>query len=303
MLIRNISPYYTYNSKNSSANPKLAKPNDKMPQFCASANYNSSRYIPLFSCELERLKDPDIFNKIKMFKRLNPAEIKQCYEDIISDIADSGVFFTTVMGYKPACTIYDKDYSLDYLNRIEYKKPTTIIHAGRTINPEFFNSYILNRDMVYEIINKDKTLFAIRLNLNPNSSVEDIYSALVRCLSYNANSIKDLEGLILGFPKYNSILFQLDNVSRSLPYRDYPDIHRAKLTSALYDINSPYRKLPANEFSKINQMVQIAKLQNIPKNPYFQYVKFVDEPEAEEELFQKSRNFNGEFSAEILIND
>ena len=303
MLISNISPYYTYNSKNNSANHKLTKLNGKAPQFCASANYNSSKYIPLFSCELERLKDPAIFNKIKMFKRLNPAEMKQCYEDIISDLADSGGFFATVMGYKPACTVYDRDYPLNYLNRIEYKKPTTIIHAGRTINPEYFNSYILNRDMVYEINNKDKTLFATRLNLGQNATIEDIYSALVRCLSNNSNSIKDLEGMILGFPKYNSILFQLDDVSRALPYRDYPDIHRAKLVSALYDINSPYRKLPADEFNKINQMVQIANVQNAPKNPYFQYVKFVNEPEREEELFQKSRNFNGEFSAESLIND
>lgn len=301
MLIGNISVNNKYNIQNSSVNKNKSGQKSVAPSFCASANPGTLRYTPLFSCELERLKESTIFNKIKMFSRLDSAERRQCYEDIISSIADCGCFFTTVLGYKPACTVYDKYRPLNFLNRIEYQNPTTIIHAGRTINPEYFNSYILNRDMVYDIINKDKTLFATRLNLSQNATIDDIYSALVKCLSYNANSIKDLEGLILGFPKYNSVLFQLDNISKAREYRNNPYIHRIILSDALNAYNSLYKKLPSKEFRKIDTMVKIAEVKNVPKNPYFQYVKFVDEPESEGVLFQKASNFNGEFSAEILI--
>lgn len=293
--ISNISQNNIYNHQNYSINKNINV------TFGDALNSCSQRYMPWFSCELERLKAPIIFNKIGIFNKLNPAEKEQCYKDIISSIDDCGGFFTTLFGYKPACTIYDANSSPEFLNKIIYKTPTTIVHAGRTINPEFFNSYVINRDMVYEIIDEDKQLFTSRLNLNQFTPTKDVYSALISCLSNNSNSIKDLEGIILGFPKYNSIIFQLEHISKAMPYRADKNLHRTKLADALYAWDSPYRKLPTEEFNEIAKQVRMAEIKKTPKNPYFQYVKFVDESETEECLFQTSRNFNGEFSADNLI--
>lgn len=299
MFINRINSinYSTYNPRKDKKSSAVTN----IPHFKGYNQNQASLFSPWLSSELYKIRDPEIFNKIKMFKNLNQDEKYHCYEDIINFVTGSGCFFTTLLGYKPACLLEGKNNPLAYLDHINYNIPVDIVHAGLSFNPEYYNTYLLNREKTLEIVKQNKLIFTRRLGLSDNTSTDEIYSRLQQILATNAPSINDLEGIIFGFPKYNAMIFKLDSIANVNYLRDDMGFYRAKLIDNLYSENSPYKNLPKEEFKKLEELIQISYVHNYKKNPYFQYVKFVEEPEAEEKLFQKARNFNGEFSAEQLF--
>lgn len=304
MFISSVTPI-NYNAYNPSQNSRISRQTDRViniPQFKGYNQPQASYFSPWLSCELYKLQDLDFFNKIKMFKNLSLIEKKHCYEDIMSRATESGPFFATIMGYKPAYLVNGRNNQLEYLENINYGVPIDIVHAGISLNPEYYCAYLLNPYKSLEVVECNKNIFSRRLNLSDNSSTNEIYDKFKQILSKNDGSIRDLEGMILGFPKYSSMIFQLynSNVKRNNFNLSNVNLFRTMLLNELYSADSPYKNLLPEEFNALETMIRTCNWY-YSNNPYFQYSKFVNEPEAETRMFQNARDFNGEFSSDKLI--
>lgn len=258
-----------------------------------------------FHPEVAKAYDIKNFNNLEMCKFFDKKEKKLLLDCLYED---GNEFFITMNGQKPACLLCTENYDLKFTEKMNnfdygkkfdfiYQKPWTDIFGNK-----IYSTYAVNREQVSDIIDKNRNVITSRLNLDENSSTKEIYASLFDCLNNGLSSKRDdyfhdLEGMILGFPKYNCMIFELEEqAGMNIEDRGNPEKFKKKMLKTLQGENSPYKNLPESEINELKK--HINSIENIEQfyNGYYAFIKYCDEPEAMKKINTECYKFGETFS-------
>lgn len=254
--------------------------------------------------------------ELDMFKKLSPSEIESLKNrETFRCDADKVVTLQFANGDKPAILLYDIDNDLTVLDKLKSSN-IDVVHRswegyGGTI---YHNTFVLNKEMVSDIISKNKELFQVRCGLSPEASVDDIYAHLVsKNTPLMSESNSDLIGLILGFPQKNTFIYALEksaDIDYQLRYHKDLTGYKQQLLEALNSPDCIYKDMPQSFRDDLS--AQIKSIEKIQDSAYvingdlglsnsYQYVQFVDEPSETNRIRQAiQRTANAIESGELL---
>ena len=249
---------------------------------------------------------PKNYTRLSVLKDLSPDEIKILYK---SSYNDASCFFPTLTGHKPACILGDGQ-DLSFLTKIKdnaaWGDKLDIVHLAKTNT-----TYILNKEKVLEVIQRNKDFYICRLGLPKESPLEDIYSYMLQHKDKVFNcccegNYQDIVGITLGFPRMSSILFQLEHLTGSnsmFLLREDPAQYRKVLLSVLNNNKELYENLSPNEYNEIVQAIRnyVPIKTKTLANKYYQYVKLANEPEEFARIEQSIADFINTFSVKKLF--
>ena len=210
------------------------------------------------------------------------------------------------------------------------KKPVSIIYADflkniKNINlPEYIdiipsvrnNYFILNKKASIKTINDNLDFFVKRLNLPSDTSAKKVYEIIVKNISENHNFTKgkdDILGILLGFPKINSMIFKLEkdmyaegNIPESLPrnidLRADTENFKKCIINFLHSEKSPYNNMGykfKNDLEKIIRNIKKIGAYRPNNEDYgFEFILFADEVDmlrlrnSEQEFFKLLKSIN-----------
>ena len=150
----------------------------------------------------------------------------------------------------------------------------------------FDHSFLLNRNLVKNVIKENFDIYQKRLKLDKNASIDEVYNVLIdkNTLSWCQAEAPDIHGLTLGFPRDSSLIFTLNNGKDNQIFKNQ-ELIKGTLKQALFSENSPYKDFD-NKF-KEHLLTQIDKINpshsgeklNTGADAYA-FKAFVEEPEA-----------------------
>ncbi len=250
---------------------------------------------------VEKFKDKfDLFleNDFEDFEILAPltreerSDLIWFMEDGFSDLKTFCMF---AFGQKPALLLSGDS---EYINLAKKIKSDDKVSAQVTIgedDEEFSVNqlFLFNRLMVQNIINENKALFISRLGLDKDVSLDFIYSKLISkdgVIAQEGATIKsrynDVIGLILGFPKISSLIYELEKRMTNPQLRYAKDLtgYKQELINVLSSEESPYKNM-SKEFldnlkEKINLISEIKHSASLLCGfDGYPFMYYLDEPE------------------------
>lgn len=254
-------------------------------------------YALVFSKKIKESKNNN-FKNVELLKDFSTKEIAK-----INDFMENAGLVNIFMfasGNKPAVLSASKN--VDVIQKFQSDKVDVL---------QFFNAknksydvFLLNKNAVKNIIKENKELFSKRMNLDENSNIEQIYEKLLQKDSplNNENMKDDLLGLILGYPKINTSIFNLEKQFDSTGnFRRHAggDTYKEYLERFLFGNDSPYKDMSIgfkeNLACKINQIKEIKHSRKVLFGEFnklydagYDFIYFVEEPE---ELNRIKSNF------------
>ena len=210
------------------------------------------------------------------------------------------------------------------MNKCHFKNTVDFIHLPRhevTNGIVLYNSYMINKNSAMKIIGQNKEIFTLRLGLHKDTSVDEIYSKMIKKFNdggrYNHDDPKnkwtyDLEGMILGFPKHSSMIFNLEVVSEGYPLRRAGDIEQlsSKMLEILNAPDSLYKDLSPKEKNlltrAIKKMYKGEEFNHIDGKSYYgdslyTFIKYTDEPEEIQRIANSTYEFEKNFKTSKFI--
>lgn len=189
---------------------------------------------------------------------------------------DQMLINATKNGYKPACVAsslkkHPEVNVSQTCDRVSYNKKTPY--------DTWYIDWFLNINKVQDIIKNNRPFFTLRLGLDSDSSVEKIYGSLKEILPKH-DKYDDLVGITLGFPKYNSMIFNLERYAgMNCENRNNLKTYKMKLQEALNKQDSPYANLDNNEKAGLEKAIsEIKKIREF-HNSLYDFVLYTKEPE------------------------
>ena len=250
--------------------------------------------------EFKELKNVLTLNKLPLFKDLCFFDVLRFKKQFLSDLYGDGirVFFSTIEGKKPAGLIH-ANCGMRYLNRATYPNKIDFIHLAPVYEGFFdnrYNSYILNREEVFKLIEKNKEVYANRLGLSQENSTEYIYKVLKKALNDGVNrkgeEIDDIVGITLGYPKQNSMIFHLEKCAGiDCELRGNIPEYKAKLLEFFNDEKFPYRNLSDAKIEKLKADIKSIKEIKPFHNAIYDFVQYIDEPQEIKRVTETAENY------------
>ncbi len=251
-----------------------------------------------------RAMEPKNFNKIKALSALSKEERMLLNDKLrVSGYGEQELFFATLKGDKPSSIVSLPGRDLEFLNKVNTRGGAgnfDFLHIPDESTPLCF---VLNKNKVLEVIDRNKSFYTARLNLDANSSSEIIYEKLAGVLQKDYLAYHDLTGVTLGFSRKNSMIFEL---GRDIP----PDIarydtqtYKTMLLDKLYSADSPYKGLKKSELDELANAIRSYSPENkcLPDNGLYFFKAFVNEPEEFARIVRDSENFEKNFKAKDLF--
>ncbi len=248
--------------------------------------------------------EPKNFNKIKALSALSKEE-RLLLNDrlLVSGSNEQELFFATLKGDKPSSIISLPGRDLDFLGKVNTRGGTgnfDFLHIPDDSNPLCF---VLNKNKVLEVINRNKSFYTTRLNLESNSSSETVYEKLVDVLQNDYLAYHDLTGVTLGFSRKNSMIFELGrDVSADIARFD-TQTYKTMLLDKLYSADSPYKGFKQAELDELADAIRSYSPDNryLPHNGLYFFKDYVNEPEEFARIVRDSNNFEKNFKAKDLF--
>ena len=253
----------------------------------------------------------DIYDKVEkmrnnnykgIFESLTPEEKNLLMQHEFG--VDETSLTLVAIGGKPSALIANVDGMTEILNKLKTEGfDIVIVH----FEGEPSNAFIINKTQVKDIINDNKELFCKRLDLSENSTIDEIYTKLTSDpgpLANGGGSVQnnytDLVGMILGFPKANTMIAELDY---KLPQISNLDEKKQKMIELLYSDESPYKDM-SDEFkddlaNKIRAMNSVTRSSEVVGINTYQFSYYTAEP-AEISRIRKSLEMANEKLDEII---
>ena len=271
---------------------------DSLVKFCAPAE----------NPKLLEAIVPENFARIKMLNSLSASEKETLRRDLL--YGDAPEFFITLSGLKPACIIGESKVDLGFLKKIKNDKlyGEKFDFVPIKITDGFPVIYILNKEKVLETISANKDFYIMKMELDNNSSPDEIYSELIKQKDLYLNShyqsgMQDIAGITLGYPRYSSMMYQLEKIygDNGIKLRNNPQLYRDALLGILHGENSPYKNLDKSEFEKLENFIKLYKYSPKPGNKYYKYAVLADEPEEAARVSRNTTRFINEFDIKNLF--
>lgn len=191
------------------------------------------------------------------------------------------IFQPTIGGEKPACILTATFKDLHFLEKGKYNTDIDFVHLPPhkySLIRKCRNTYVLNRNEVFKVIDRNKEIYTNRLNLPEDSGIETIYEKLKQSLKL-ASGIYDIEGITLGFPKHNSMIHHLENVAGiTLKTRKNPEEFKRIILETLHSADSPYKNLSEKEIKDLEKTIGNIEYIQGTHNLIYDFVKYADEP-------------------------
>ena len=226
------------------------------------------------------------FNNIAYVQDLPLQHRLSLKRELLRNEMDFNSFMAVMLDAKPA--FYDT-FNIENIDAIKGLQNEKFDVITRRINmPPFVKDhyFVLNKELVKNIILENREFFAFRLGLEKNASVDEIYANIISeegIFAKNAGiselGLNDITGLVLGYPKIGSMIFELEN---RIPDFDHDLRYHIDLTewknsvlNVLYSQNSPYKDLGddfvnklADEIASITSIRISTKIYDQTVNPY-----------------------------------
>lgn len=217
-------------------------------------NYTlSNKELIAFNTQAQRLKETNLAS-IPHLSNLTPEE-RKCLTSTLINLGGFDEFLLTVTDNKPATLLFDINNTNIPDNIKDHKVLKKKIENGVT------RCYILNEKEVKKIVNENKELFETRLNAQ-GKSTDEIYDLLTNSntsplLNDDINSVSDMVGLILGYPKTSSIIYYLMlNSKNFLSNKSCLETKKNNLIDYIYSDKSPYINMSEDFLSELTDNIQ-----------------------------------------------
>lgn len=217
-------------------------------------NYTlSNKELIAFNTQAQRLKETNLAS-IPHLSNLTPEE-RKCLTSTLINLGAFDEFLLTVTDNKPATLLFDINNTNIPDNIKDHKVLKKKIENGVT------RCYILNEKEVKKIIDENKELFETRLNAQ-GKSTDEIYDLLTNSntsplLNDDINSVSDMVGLILGYPKTSSIIYYLMlNSKNFLSNKSCLENSKNNLIDYIYSDKSPYINMDDDFLSELTDNIQ-----------------------------------------------
>lgn len=254
-----IPPSITYNEPTTEKKIKL----DDIPASQLGAlsyisnetkNYTlSNKELIAFNTQAQRLKETNLAS-IPHLSNLTPEE-RKCLTTTLIKLGGFDEFLLTVTDNKPATLLFD----INNINIPDKIKGHKVLK--KKIENDETRCYILNEKEVKKIIDENKELFETRLNAT-GKSTDEIYDLLTNSntsplLNDDINSVSDMVGLILGYPKTSSIIYYLMlNSKNFLSNKSCLETKKNNLIDYIYSDKSPYINMDDDFLSELTDNIQ-----------------------------------------------
>ena len=284
----------------------------------AYKNLKENPYINPVSKEIIKKEN---FKNLKFLVCHTPKEKEALRKAFIDNCFALDEFFATIHGTKPACYQGFTANSKSFSNAL--KKLSTFRLNGKdynVISKNFCDSkafFVLNKDEVCNVIDKNKDIFAHRLNIEKSASSESIYNLLTAVKSPLLNkadsgdSYNDLIGLIIGYPKKSSMVFQLEKFVQNktgldmVLERENLETYKQALLKAIDENGSPYKGMDSKFIEEMKDFISnITELKSFHMAPY-SFLSFSTAGDKESahisEIINKAQNYKNDFSIKELF--
>lgn len=270
------------------------------------------------STQLQKTADFNIFKDFKICENLSIPE-KMSFHRILGDSCNclDFEFYTTLMGKKAVGEIINiNGENIAYLNKLKLPEGIEMLRSypkkGFDVNREYTISFV-NKPELFKIFERNREIFTKRLGLDINADNEVIYSKIKDELRFKDvivdkvphDKLKhDLYGMCMGYPKYNTMIFQLESTGK-IPYtlRKNPTEYKKQILTVLHGEKSPYKNLSKEEITRLEKAINNITVPNpLDRSPYEVYVEFTDEKDEFERIEIAAREFNEIFSVDKMIN-
>ncbi len=177
---------------------------------------------------------------------------------------DSDVFALVSLGEKPSMVVSEKGIAA--LQSINVKGFDTLLRTKRPQEQIVTdNLFFFNRTATQEIIEKNKDFYTKRLDLPKGTTKEDIYNLLLSPKSplLNEKGFSDIIGMTFGYPKKNSMIYQLEsNIENLTKKRENLNEYKKELKTFLRSDSSPYKNFNENFKKSLEKAIdKISKIE------------------------------------------
>lgn len=280
-------------------------------------SFNNETLEPWEAYFAQRKKqDPMLFNdnvitaycnleKMPILKNLSNDEIDKFRRELLE--WNPHVFFATIAGCKPA-SINWAENSVEYLNKIK-KDPIFAENYNLLWCDENYTTFFLfNKKETLKTISRNKEIYTSRLNLEKNTSVEEIYNIITepsKNILFNSFAYEDLLGITLGYPKNSSLLYVLESsIDKDGFLINYRTKHKRKyfikMLATLYSPNSILQNLDTKAKTELEHNIRSTKSQRFSGYNLYTFVNFLDEPLEHYRILQAEKKYINSAPTELL---
>ena len=246
-----------------------------------------------------------------MCKNLSLDEKKQAFE-LFTKEDNKNIFLATLNGDKPMALLAEYkpynvpgDSSLGILKKLDLGKNFEWFDARffEISGNRAWSLYFVNKSKTLETIARNKEIYTTGLGLSSNTSKKDVYKTLFDLCKKNEGVMPDdLLGITLGFPKYDTLIFNLEGTGKICSQRMSPDYSKMLLEVLKSDV-SPYKNLSKTEMNALENAIKNItqqKLKDIAmKGSYhdglYAFINFCDDPKELQRVSNSTKNFKQTF--------
>ena len=264
--------------------------------------------------ELQKTADYKLFKDFKICENLNQSEKRAFFG--IAGGENNYELYNVLMGKRAVGEICNFEaIDLAFLNKLKLPKGIEILPCfpceGFGINHEYCISFV-NKPELFKIFEKNKEVFTKRFGLDVRADNETIYTRIKDELRFKDvfvnnipnNKLKhDLYGMCMGFPKYNTMIFQLERTGEiPIELRQNPIEYKKQLLNVLHGENSPYKNLSKKELHELEKAINNIKTPNFSeRSPYERYIEITCEKDEFKRIETAAQEFNEIFSIDKMI--
>lgn len=293
--IRNIESFISKNSDK--INDGLGATNDiisnaQIGRELVQFSKYSTKISPIFEENYVKNVNNIIENhldKLELTQNLTDDERKKFINNIRGDESS---FVTFSLGGKPSLLIAGNNQFIKPSEKYDILRRTLTIPVNNK-DLHINNTIILNKKLVKETIKNNQNFYINRMNLDKDTSVDEIYNELIGDDSpLKRNEKHDLIGITLGYSPINSIIYQLDqNIPNNIELRKDLNTYKKNLINTLLKADSPYNnfdnKFKAEIAKQIRDIGTQQEVFNTKWDKYgFSYRNIVPDNEHDQKLIK-----------------
>ena len=219
--------------------------------------------------EINKCFQIENIKKIEFFKNLSNEE-----QNLLLTIDRKREMIPVLTGHKPAFDGSTKNGIINFSKAIKGTRfSDTHIAINNKIDPQRF--FIINKEQLKKVIANNKEIYCGEMGLDINTPTNDVYNKWLQLLEKeNTNNAPASLGLMLGYPKYSSIIFSLDQFIQKNEYLktvckkvNYSNEElRKRFLTAFYHSDSPYKNCSDTFKRDFEKYVQSEDLRNFMRD-------------------------------------
>jgi len=161
-----------------------------------------------------------------------------------------------------------------------------------------FNDYMINKNSLFKIIRKNKDIYISQLNLKKNASIKQIYNSLLSYTKNNNCLPDDLLGISLGFPRYDSMIYNIESIA-NLPKERCSSDYISKLLETFKRKDFPYKTKDKKFLEKLQKAIKNINQENLKdiavKGSYhdglYSFINYCDDAEELQRIVASTAKF------------